>query len=221
MGVFERRRRDVHDEVRDAQDTEQGTGTEDTATEGAALVETTSGPSASPTAPPEPPPIEDDPLIERVTALVTGVEKMFAETLQTGDFVRQIQRTLGDGVEAIRAQTMSDANEALMRAHSSVARARLDAEANGDAALTEVLRRIEAEVTAELEFVDIVPIVPSIGDPIDTKAMRTFGNVPAGVDHATVRKTVERVTACGYQLAHRRILPTVTVRWHTDADPEA
>jgi hypothetical protein len=206
MGVFERRRRDVDDQSSDAQDISQETGREDSGTEGAA--------------PPAPHPIEDDPLVERVTALVTGVEKLFAETLQTGDFVRQIQRTLGDGIEAIRSQAMSDANEALTRAHSSVALARLDAEANGDASLTEVLRRIEADVNIELEFIGIVPIVPSIGDPIDTTAMRTFGNVPAGVDHATARKTVESVKECGYQLPSRRILPTVTVRWHTETDPQ-
>jgi hypothetical protein len=207
MGVFDRPRRDVRDQSSDAQDISPDTGTEDSGTEGAA--------------PPVPDPVEDDPLVERVTALVTGVEKLFAETLQTGDFVRQIQRTLGDSVEAIRSQAMSDANEALMRAHRSVALARLDAEANGDAALTEVLRRIEAEVDVELEIVDIVPIVPSIGAPIDTTAMRTVGTVPAGVDHDTVRKTVESVKECGYQLPNRRILPTVTVRWHTDTDPKA
>jgi len=217
MGVFDRRRRDVDDQSSDAQDISQDTGREDSGTEDSGTEDSeTEG-----AAPPVPDPVEDDPLVERVTALVTGVEKLFAETLQTGDFVRQIQRTLGDGIEAIRAQAMWDANEALMRAHTSVALARLDAEANGDAALTEVLRRIEAEVDAELEFVDIVPIVPSIGDPIDTTTMRTFGNVPAGVDHTTARKTVERVSACGYQLPNRRILPKVTVRWHTDADPQA
>jgi len=217
MGVLGRRRRDVHDQSNDAQDASQGTGTDDTPATGT-VTEVT---PAEPTTAPEPTPADDDPLGDRIASLRTIVEKLFAETLQTGDFVRQIQRTLGDSVEAIRSQAMSDANEALMRAHTSVALARLDAEANGDAALTEVLRRIEAEVDVELEIVDIVPIVPSIGAPIDTTAMRTVGTVPAGVDHDTVRKTVESVKECGYQLPSRRILPTVTVRWHTDTDPKA
>jgi len=219
MGLFDRRRDEAKDPTEATADA-SADATEVDAPE-TAEAEVDAGSTAAPATAAEPAPVHEEPLGDHIASLTTMVEKTFAETMQTGDFVRQIQRTLGDGIEAIRSQAMSDANEALMRAHASVALARLDAEANGDAALTEVLRRIEAEVDAELQFVDIVPIVPSIGDPIDTSAMRTFGNVPAGVDHTTARKTVERVSACGYQLPNRRILPTVTVRWHSDTDPQA
>lgn len=210
MGVFDRRRGDVTNPDRSSDTTV-----------------TTEGPPVEPEASPAEPEhaeapaatsTDTAPLVERIAALNAVVEKTYAEALQTGDFVRQIQRTLGDGVDAIRNDAMSEANEALMRAHSAVALGRIGAQVNGEPALTEALRAIEAVIDAELAFVGIRPLVPAIGDPIDTRAMRTIGGIPDGVDHATAQKTVESISACGYQLPDRRIPPTVTVRWHTTVD---
>lgn len=164
------------------------------------------------------------PILDRMDAFERSLEKVLAEALQTGDFVRQTQQTLGAGTDAIRARAMGEALEALTRAHSSVALKRMDAELHGDAALVEVLRRIESEVESELSFVGIVPLMPAIGDPIDTKVMRApRSDIPDGIDHETARMTVASVTACGYQFPDRRIFPTVTVSWHaaTDTDPQS
>lgn len=204
MGVLDRRRRHISDGI---------------SSDGSTTAEDEGSPAG-----PEPSPERTglDPLIERIGALTVSVEKTFAEALQTGDFVRQIQRTLGDGIDAIRAQAVDDAVEALLRAHSAVALRRIEAEARGDEERIALLRDIEAEVDAELAFVGITPLIPGIGDPIDTRTMRTKGDIPDGTDHATALKTVAGVSACGYQLPGRRILPTVTVRWHaaSETDPQ-
>lgn len=168
--------------------------------------------SGTPTAAGEPASGLED-LADRIDALTQELTKVRSEANQTGDFVRQMSRTLGEGSDAIRAQAMAEANEALMRAHSAVALARVDAESKGEAALAEVIRRIESDIDAELAFVGITPLVPASGDDIDTRLMRTQGAIPDGIDPTTARRSVERVIACGYLVGDRRILPTVAVRW--------
>lgn len=165
-------------------------------------------------------------LAERLDALELAVAKVLSEANQTGDFVRQAARTLGESMDAIRSEAISESRQALTRAHSAVALARMAAEAEDEEALTAVLRRIEGEVDAELAFVGIVPLIPAVGDPIDTKMMRTRGPIPDGIDPDTAAKTVERVSSCGYQFPDHRVLPFVTVRWEpvgapgTEAPPE-
>jgi hypothetical protein len=154
-------------------------------------------------------------LAKRIEELSRAVAQVRAETLQTGDFVRKMERTLSDGTDAIRGQAMADANESLIRSHSSLVLARIDATLRGEDELSASLRRIEADMDAELAALDIVPLIPAHGDPIDTRAMRTQGTIPDGIDPATATKTVGRIITCGYRLPHRTILPTVTVEWGT------